>query len=539
MRGNYSQYIAPATASQSGKMKRMSMPATSPPADRDQSTRKPVLLIVDDDPLIVDTLSYFLEEDFSVGHATTRHEAIAWLRAQPSPPAIALVDLGLPPTPHCPDEGFALISELLAGAPQVRIVVLSGQNDSANARHARTLGAVEFVAKPALPSQLRSLLLRLLDIPGASAAESGSPLRGDSPPMQKLRAQLRQYADSPFPVLIEGESGSGKELAAAALHTQSVRQAKPYLTLNCAAIAPTLVEAALFGHAKGAFTGAIGCRAGFFEEAAEGTLLLDEIGELPLELQPKLLRVLENGDYQRVGETQVRRSQVRIVAATNRDLKQEVRTGRFRADLYHRLSVFTILVPPLRELGTDRLCLLDHFRQQIGQQFQQPGFLLSPEAERLWLAYPFPGNVRELRNIVIRLATRYPGQTILGDQLLEEFDPGKLPQVAEPAAQSSDLSHEPSPERPPLPPTPAPAPPRDDLITEARRRLLAADEPFHLDDYLLQHEAAFIEAARHLAKGNMSRAAKRLGIHRTTLYNRIEVLMRAGLLQAEPDEVNS
>jgi DNA-binding NtrC family response regulator len=464
---------------------------------------KPSLLIVDDDPLIVDTLDYLLEEDFQIGRAASRVEAMQWLKNQASAPEIALVDLGLPPTPHRPDEGFALISELLAGAPKTSIVVLSGQNDSANARHARALGAVEFVAKPAAPEALRKLLLRLLEL-GRDPGADELPLLGQSAPMQKLRTQLRQYADTPFPVLIEGESGSGKELAAAALHSLSSRRNHPYLTLNCAAIAPTLIEAALFGHAKGAFTGAATARAGYFEEAREGSLLLDEIGELPLELQPKLLRVLENGEYQRVGETQVRQSRARIIAATNRDLKQEVRASRFRTDLYHRLSVFAVSVPPLRELGEDRLRLLEHFKQQIAAQFKQAPFTLSPDAEKRWLAYPFPGNVRELRNITIRLATRHPGQSVGSAMLAEEFDPTADPS---PALQQD----------------------REPLIAHAIEKISLQGEQFSLDKLLLSWEDAYIEAARRLAKGNMSQAAKLLGIQRTTLYNRLEVLAREGL----------
>jgi two-component system nitrogen regulation response regulator GlnG len=471
---------------------------------------KPSLLIVDDDPLIADTLGYYLRDDFVTASAGSRREAVRWLQDQPSPPALALVDLGLPPHPHRPQEGFALVSELLARAPQTRIVVLSGQNDSANARHARALGAVEFVAKPAAPERLRELLLRLLDVGQEGAEETDLPLLGDSPAMQKLRAQLRQYADSAFPVLIEGESGCGKELAAAALHNLSPRKANPYLTLNCAAIAPTLVEAALFGHAKGAFTGATGARAGYFEESDSGTLLLDEIGELPLELQPKLLRVLENGEYQRVGETLPRQSRARIIAATNRDLKQEVRAGRFRADLYHRLSVFTVAVPPLRELGEDRLRLLEHFRQQIAGQFHQPPFALSPAAERLWLAYEFPGNVRELRNIVIRLATSYPGQTIDAADLAEEFDPGSTVGAEEAATLSAASMSE----------------DRESLIESARRQLEEQADGFSLDATLQRWEDAYIEAARRLADGNMSQAARLLGINRTTLYNRLDTLAR-------------
>lgn len=477
---------------------------------------KPALLIVDDDPLIADTLEYYLRDDFRVVTAGSRLAANNWLQEQPAPPDLALVDLGLPPNPHRPQEGFALIGDLLARAPDMRIVVLSGQNDSANARHARTLGAVEFVAKPAAPEELRTLLLRLLDIAPATAKDADIALLGESPAMQKLRSQLRQYADSPFPVLVEGESGSGKELAAAALHKLSQRKTLPYQTLNCAAIAPTLVEAALFGHAKGAFTGAAGSRAGYFEEASEGTLLLDEIGELPLELQPKLLRVLENGEYQRVGETQTRQSRARVIAATNRDLKQEVRAGRFRADLYHRLSVFTISIPPLRELGEDRLRLLDHFRNQVTEQFHQASFSLAPAAERLWMSYGFPGNVRELRNIVIRLATRHAGLTVDTADLAEEFDPGFTSEA--PATVTP-------PPTPGLPETSG-TEEREALIESAQRQLAEMGEGFNLDATLKRWEEAYIEAARRLADGNISLAARKLGINRTTLYNRMDTLAR-------------
>lgn len=465
-----------------------------------QSSASPLsLLIVDDDPLIAETLGFYLEKDFRVAVAGDRNQALTWLKAQAAPPDLALVDLGLPPVPHRPEEGFALIGELLASAPHLRIVVLSGQNDSANARHARALGAVEFVAKPVAPDRLRTLLLQLVEIRTDSRPDHDISLLGNSPAMQKLRLQLRQYADAPFPVLIEGESGSGKELAAAALHRLSARHAQPYVTVNCAAIAPTLVEAALFGHAKGAFTGSTATRSGFFEEAGDGTLLLDEVGELPLELQPKLLRVLENGEYQRVGETQVRRSRARVIAATNRDLKNEVRLGRFRADLYHRLSVFTIMLPPLRELGSDRLVLLDYFRRQISRQLDQPPFTLNAEAERLWLGYAFPGNVRELRNIVIRLAARHPGQIIDAATLVEEFDPHQ------PDSQPDG---------------------REAMVESASRTLTEQSGRFNLDELLQSWEAAYIEAARRLANGNISQAARLLGIHRTTLYNRIETLSR-------------
>jgi DNA-binding NtrC family response regulator len=408
----------------------------------------------------------------------------------------------LPPTPHRPDEGFALVTELLALAPTMPIVILSGQNDEGNARHARALGASEFVAKPADPEMLRRTLGRLLAYETRLPA-TAIELIGKSPPMEKLHAQLRQYANSPYPVLIEGESGSGKELAAEALHRLSERNAQPYLALNCAAISPSLVEPALFGQAKGAFTGAVGNRTGYFEEAGDGTLLLDEIGELPLDLQPKLLRVLENGQYQRVGETQQRVSRARVIAATNRDLKREVREGRFRADLYHRLSVFTIGVPPLREMGTDRFLLLDHFRQRYAQPSGSDTFTLTPEAETCWGEYHFPGNVRELRNIVIRLLAKHDGQQIGPDDLEAELDTSSTA-------------------------TATGAMPNDDeqLATLALRHLRETTH-FSLDQTLQRWETAYIAAAQQLTHGNVSQAAKLLGINRTTLYNRMEVLSRS------------
>ena len=466
---------------------------------------KTELLIVDDDPLIADALGYFLGRDYAVSTASTRAEAVGLLRGRKKAPALALIDLGLPPTPHGPDEGFALIADILAHAPGTRIVVLSGQSDELNARHARALGATEFVAKPADPEYLRNLIRRVLSFRDTSV-EIDDGLIGESAPLQKLRVQLRQLADSPFPVLIEGESGSGKELAAAALHRLSERTAKPYLALNCAAISPGLVEATLFGYSKGAFTGASGARAGYFEDASDGTLFLDEIGELPLDLQPKLLRVLENGQFQRIGETQARHSTARIVTATNRDLKKEVREGRFRADLYHRLSVFTVAIPPLRDLGDDRMRLLEHFRAVYTGQADLPPFRLTEEAAGRLLAYHFPGNVRELRNIAIRLTTKLAGKEVGIPDLEAELDlgSGSLGAGVLPAPTIAGGA---------------------ELVAIAFSDIRSRHD-FNLDATLRRWEEAYIEAAQQLAHGNMSQAARLLGVNRTTLYNRIDTLAR-------------
>ncbi len=463
---------------------------------------KPALLLVDDDPLISETLAFVLGRDFAVHPARSRTSVREVVSALGFIPGLALVDLGLPPTPHRPDEGFRLISELLAASPGIQIVVLSGQNDEMNARHARALGAVDFVAKPCDPQVLKSLLLRALSLDAAEPADATRVpgILGRSSAIEKLRQQIRQYSNAPFPVLVEGESGTGKELVARALHAGSPRAERPYLALNCAAISPTLVEPTLFGYAKGAFTGATSSRSGYFEDASEGTLFLDEIGELPLELQAKLLRVLENGEYQRVGETQSRVSQARVIAATNRDLRQEIQAGRFRVDLYHRLSVFTVQVPPLREMDQDKTLLFNRFAGHYASQAGLEPCRLDPGALDLWLAYPFPGNVRELRNVVIRLVTKYPGADVSAEALTGELDPSALGQLGSARGDALETG----------------------LSVESAIRILQERQSLSLDALLAQWEGCFIEAAVQLAQGNLTRAARLLGMHRTTLYSRMQ-----------------
>ncbi len=469
------------------------------------SDAKPALLIVDDDPLITDTLHFVLSNDFEVFVAESRQQVKSLLTQLDSAPPLALVDLGLPPSQHKPDEGFALITDLLNHSKKTRILVLSGQNDEANARHARALGAIDFIAKPADPEQIKQALFSALRfnheqpaVPAPVASLEASGIVGSSFAVDRLRNQIKLYADAPFPVLIEGESGSGKELVAKSLHQWSKRDSKPYLALNCAAISPTLVEPTLFGYAKGAFTGATQAHSGYFEDAREGTLFLDEIGELPLELQAKLLRVLENGEFQRVGETGSRFSNARIVAATNRDLRKEVREGRFRGDLYHRLSVFSVHVPPLREQTEDKLSLLEHFRSHFAREVGAAPFVFAPDARRLWEDYHFPGNVRELRNIVIRLTTKYAGRTVNSRELEDEFD--------------LDVVN----------PSTIPLPSDGLALQEYAKAHLRNLHNFNLDQVIRQWERSYVEAALAMTHGNLSQAAKILGVNRTTLYSRMQ-----------------
>ncbi len=469
------------------------------PADEQtRDAQLPTVLLVDDDPLITESLGFILARHYQVLSAESRPQARKLLSSLPSPPELALIDLGLPPNSHSPEEGFALIEELLAHDSHMKILVLSGQSDEANMHHALTLGAVDFIPKPADPGLLQTrlqhhLMLQQLESRQQPQADR-SPLIGDSPAIRALREQVSQFSDSIFPVLIEGESGTGKELAAGALHQFSSRASRPYLVINCAAIAPELLESQLFGHCKGAFTGADTARAGFFEEADEGTLFLDEIGEMPFELQAKLLRVLESGEYYRVGETRPRTSRARIIAATNKSLQREVNEGRFRSDLYHRLSILKITMPPLREREQDSLLLLQYFMDFYAESLQP--VQLDEAATRRWLGYDFPGNVRELRNIVIRLCTKFPAQTISAQQLEQEF---------EQQLDTQGLTNT-----------------ADELFsTQVIQQQLTHGE-LNLDEKLRQLEDMIIQQAMQLYQGNISKVAKALKINRTTLYSRMQ-----------------
>ena len=465
--------------------------------------RRRGLLFVDDDPLIVESLSVALEPDYEIHSAGGRKQAKELLHQLEDKPSLALVDLGLPPRPHAPDEGFELIDELLAFNPNMKILVLSGQSEQTNIQHALTLGAVDFIPKPCNVPLLRTRLAHQAMMLEAEQAQgggetSGEGLRGESRAVQDLLASIRQFADSPFPILIQGESGSGKELVAKYLHEWSQRAREPFLSVNCAAFPRELLEAQLFGYSKGAFTGANQNRSGFFEDAGDGSLFLDEIGEMPLDLQSKLLRALENGEFYRLGETQARISKARIIAATNRDLREEVRRGAFRPDLYHRLGVLAIRVPPLRERGCDSLALLEHFRTMYAGD--GPQFRLDAAAEEFLQEYAFPGNVRELRNIVIRLGAKYPGKVVGVEQLGGEVELDLMTPLAESAGPG-------------------------DAELEGELR----GGKFRLDEYLEGWERRYIATALKMSGGNLSKAARLLGVNRTTLYSRMQRLSLHGL----------
>ena len=456
------------------------------------------LLLVDDDPLIIEGLGFMLRKQYKLITAEARQQAIENINQADELPSLALVDLGLPPYPHKPDEGFALIRELLSLHPNMKVLVLSGQDNDVNIQHALAIGAVDFIAKPAEPDLLLARLKhheRLHEIDQLRDAQKTVSIVGDSDAMQLVNNQIAQFSDSPFPVLIEGASGTGKELVARALHESSKRSSEPYIAINCAAIAPDLLEAQLFGHAKGAFTGATHEHKGFFIEAGKGTLLLDELGEMPMALQSKLLRVIESGEFFRLGETKESHSQARILAATNKCLAEEVRDGDFRNDLYHRLSILNIKLPELSRRGDDVFLLLNTFIEAYAETVSP--FVLDDGARELWLQYDYPGNVRELRNIVIRLGTKYPGQSVNKEQLSAELETQlSATALAEDAASISD---------------------------DSIKQQLLADE-FDLDKLIDEIESRSIRIALEMNDNNVSRAAKALKINRTTLYSRVQKL---------------
>ncbi len=455
------------------------------------SEKKPTLLLVDDDAIIADSLEYVLSEEYQVERASDRPSSFELIDKMSDSPTLALVDLGLPPNTHRPDEGLAVIRKLSQMHPTTRVLVLSGQDNKKHVFQAKEDGAVDFISKPCDIAEIKVRLKRQIIAGGGDTGHGDiEGVIGSSEAIELLRQQIRQIADSPYPVLIEGESGSGKEVTARNLHRCSSRKQEPFLTLNCAAFNGELLESQLFGHVKGAFTGASETKKGFFEEVGSGTLLLDEVADLPLDLQAKLLRVLEDGEYYRLGETQPRHSSARVLAATNKDIFTAIEHNAFREDLYHRLSVLTVRVPSLHERNGDKHELLLYYMQQVAEQVAP--FKLDDEALTLWNDYTFPGNVRELRNIIIRLSAKYPGQTIKPDVLKREMSGFQRHNAMENEGGWLDA---------------------------------AMDEPgFQLDRLLKEVEREAIERAMQRYDGNVSKAAAMLGVNRTTLYGRMERL---------------
>jgi two-component system NtrC family response regulator len=381
---------------------------------------QPRLLIVEDDEAIQTQLKYALKDEFSLVFAGDRAQALARLR-EAQPPVVSL-DLGLPPAPDTAEEGLRALEEILRAAPATRVVVLTGNADRANALRAVQAGAFDYHAKPVDIDALRVVLRRAAFLHGvqaeadqqvgaAEATGRFEEIVGNSPKMREVFGIVTRVAKTDATVVVEGESGTGKELLARALHGKSRRRDRPFVPINCGAIPETLLEAELFGHEKGAYTGAHVQRKGKLEVADGGTLFLDEIGEMSLPLQVKLLRFLQEREIERIGGRDRIKVDVRVVAATNKDLKAEIAGGRFREDLYFRLSVVTIKLPPLRERGEDIILLANTLLRRNCKEYRRK-LQFSQDASRALAAYPWPGNIRELENVVQRAVIMARGKFI-------------------------------------------------------------------------------------------------------------------------------
>jgi len=447
----------------------------------------PSLLIVDDEANIRSSLAGALGRDgYQADCAATLAEARDRLREAYD---FVLLDVAFPE-----GSGLDLLAEIMRDAPETAVIMMSGHATIETAVQATRLGAFDFLEKPI---SLERLLVLLRNASKSQALEAenrrlrkpwANPIVGSSRAVERLLGEIERAGPAPARVLIQGEHGTGKELVARALHAASPRRDMPFVAVNCAAIPDDLIESELFGHERGAFTGATQARRGRFEEAHGGTLFLDEVGDLSTRAQTKLLRVLQEGEMTRLGGNRTIRLDVRVIAATNRDLARAAKEERFREDLYFRLAVIPIVVPPLRERAEDIPALVEHFAAVVARETGQPPKRFTMEAVAALSRHPFPGNVRELRNLIERLSFMSPGATV-GAEEVSAVLPTTVAGAAPPRARMSDA----------------------------------------VDDF----ERRQIEAALEAEGGNMTRAAARLGLERSHLYKKMKKLGgRAG--QSKP-----
>ena len=439
------------------------------------------ILIVDDEPAIRATLRGVLEDE---GYRVTAvgNGADALRLVTDEAPDLTFLDVWMERM-----DGLETLAEVRRLRPDAIVVMISGHGTIETAVKATRLGAYDFIEKPL--SLEKTLLIVARALEHARLERENATLResfearaeiiGASEPVRRLREHIATTAPTNGRVLIHGENGSGKELVARAIHAQSARRERPFVEVNCAAIPEELIESELFGHEKGAFTGALARRRGKFELADGGTLFLDEIGDMSLKTQAKVLRALEEQAFERVGGKDTIQVDVRVIAASNRDLEALIRAGRFREDLYYRLNVIPIEVPALRTRKDDITKLVDHFVAVFCAENGKRPKTVSGEALGYFLAYDWPGNVRELRNMVERLVIMAPGDVVGADDL------------------------------------PAPLRPKDAAATPEGHERSLRDARDHF-------ERAFIIAELRANDWNMTRTAERLGIERSHLYRKIK-----------------
>jgi two-component system, NtrC family, response regulator len=441
------------------------------------STIERPLLIVDDDPGLLRQLRWAFS-DHKVYPASTRQEATDLVRKEPVP--VAIVDLGLPPDPDGASEGLAILADILAIAPATKVIIATGNETREHALRAIALGAYDFYQKPIDIDVLQLIVARaerIFDLEAENRrlleATAASPIDGiiaSSPEMLRVLRNIEKMAPTDVAVLLRGESGTGKELLARAVHKMSARAREPFVPINCAAIPETLLESELFGHEKGAFTGALKQTIGRIESADRGTLFLDEIGDVPLPMQVKLLRFLQDQVVERIGGRNPVQVDVRIVCATNQDLNLMMAEGRFREDLYYRLNEVTVQVPPLRERAADVVVLASFFLGRYAAEYGRLVRGFNASALAALRDHPWPGNVRELENRIKRAVVMTDGP------LLSSADLG----LTAPGEDTQSLT-----------------------IRDARARA----------------EREVLQLALAQAGSNLSKAAKLLGISRPTLYD--------------------
>jgi two-component system response regulator PilR (NtrC family) len=384
------------------------------------------MLVVDDELSMREFLSILLErEGYGVTVAGSAEEALRLMESQLFD--MVLSDVNMPGL-----SGIELLARIKGKSPETAVLMLTAFSAAEQAVEAMKLGAYDYICKPFKNEEIKQLIKNALEKQGlkrenvllkkgASERDSFCGIIGKSQKMRELFDMIQKVAVSQSSVLILGESGTGKELAARSVHTCSPRKTKPFVAVNCGAIPENLIESELFGHKKGSFTGAVGDRPGLFEQAEGGTLFLDEIGELPLLMQTKLLRVLQEREFKRVGDAVTRKADVRIISASNRDLESQVSDGSFREDLFYRLNVVQLVMPPLRERLDDIPLLIECFCRKYQLSGQNKPALVTPGALKMLMHHPFPGNIRELENCIERSLILDPetiSETTLPKQLL-------------------------------------------------------------------------------------------------------------------------
>ena len=410
---------------------------------------KPKLLIVEDDEAIRTQLKYALRDDFTILFAEDRSDAVTAVKGEQ--PAVVSLDLGLPPHPDGAEEGLQALDQIMKTAPDTKVIVLTGNGDRENAIRAVQLGAFDYHQKPIQLGDLKVVLqraayLRSLEADAdrhqraSEATTRFEDILGNTPAMREIFGVVTRVAKTDVTVLIQGESGTGKELLARAIHAASPRRNRPFVAINCGAIPETLLESELFGHEKGAYTGAHIQRKGKLELADGGALFLDEIGEMSVPLQVKLLRFLQEREIERVGGRELLRVDARIIAATNKDLKVELQAGRFREDLFYRLSVVNLKLPPLRERGEDVVLIANALLQRSCKVHRRKLRFGGAALEAI-ARYPWPGNIRELENTVERAVIMARAKLIeardLGIDIPEGVDLASLRQARDRAEREA------------------------------------------------------------------------------------------------------